>query len=89
MLAGGRKQEETMELARQLSRLADEWVMDIGADVLQDIDTPSFMRKEYSVKLEDAGKSSCAGVVVEPDEKIIRFLSVIKRKDFALGMNAG
>jgi hypothetical protein len=86
---GGNKQEETMELARELSRLADEFVMDIGTDVLQDIDTPSFVRKEYGVTLEDTGKSPSAGVVVEPDEKIIRFLSVIKRKDFALGMNAG
>jgi hypothetical protein len=78
-----------MEYEKQLSRLADEFVMDIGTDVLQDIDTPSFVRKEYDVKLEETGRSSRAGVVVEPDEKIIRFLSVIKRKDFAFGMNAG
>ena len=78
-----------MTLAKQLSDLADEFVIDIGAGVLQDIDTPSFVRKEYGVKLEDTGKYPRAGVVVEPDEKIVRFLSVIKRKDIALNLNTG
>ncbi|MCU0284882.1 MAG: hypothetical protein MUF15_00660 [Acidobacteria bacterium] len=67
-----------------LADVADQFVMELGPEVLQDIDTPSFMRKEYNIILEDTGKSPCAGIVVEPDEKIIQFLSVIKGPDYAL-----
>jgi hypothetical protein len=42
------------------------------------------MRKEYGVEFEDSGRSPSAGIIVEPDEKIVRFLSVIKRKDFVM-----
>jgi hypothetical protein len=67
-----------------LMDVTDQFVMDLGPEVLQDIDTPSFMRKEYDVILEDTGTSPSAGTVVEPDEKIVRFLSVIKGRPFAI-----
>jgi hypothetical protein len=79
-----------METKEHLSDVTDQFVIAVGTKVLQDIDTPSFMRKEYGIRLEDTEKSSSssssssAGVVVEPDEKIVRFLSIIKRKDFAI-----
>ena len=77
-----------MKTKEHLSGVTDQFVIAVGTKVLQDIDTPSFMRKEYGISLEDTEKSSSsspsAGVVVEPDEKIVRFLSIIKRKDFAI-----
>jgi hypothetical protein len=93
-----KNQEVTMETTEYLSEVTDQFVLAVGAKVLGDIDTPAFMRKEYGIHLEDTEKSSSsststsesssrsssAGAVVEPDEKIIRFLSVIKRKDFAI-----
>jgi len=93
-----KNQEVNMETTEYLSDVTDQFVLSVGAKVLEDIDTPSFMRKEYGIRLEDTEKSpsaskstsesssrsSSAGVVVEPDEKIVRFLSVIKRKDFAV-----
>jgi hypothetical protein len=78
------KQEVIMETKEHLSDVTDQFVISVGTKVLQDIDTPSFMRKEYGISLEDTEKSPSAGVVVEPDEKIVRFLSIIKRKDFAI-----
>ncbi len=98
-LPRAKNQEVTMETREYLSDVTDQFVLAVGAKVLGDIDTPSFMRKEYGIHLEDTEKSpssststsessstssSSAGAVVEPDEKIIRFLSVIKRKDFAI-----
>jgi hypothetical protein len=74
--------EETMNHF-SLTDVTDRFVMELGPEVLQDIDTPSFMRKEYNVILEDTGKSPCAGIIVEPDEKIIQFISIIKRRDYA------
>lgn len=73
-----------MNATSHLSEVTDQFFMELGADALQDIDTPSFMRKEYDVELEDSGRSETAGIIVEPDEKIVRFLSVIKRKDLAI-----
>lgn len=89
-----------MKTAEYLNDVTDQFVLAVGVKVLEDIDTPSFMRKEYGIRLEDTEKgkspssststsgsssrSSSAGVVLEPDEKIVRFLSVIKRKDFAV-----
>ena len=87
-----------MKTAEYLNDVTDQFVLAVGVKVLEDIDTPSFMRKEYGIRLEDTEKSplsststsgsssrpSSTGVVVEPDEKIVRFLSVIKRKDFAV-----
>ncbi len=73
-----------MNATSHLSGVTDQFFMELGADALQDIDTPSFMRKEYDVELEDTGRSPSAGTILEPDEKIVRFLSVIKRKDFAI-----
>ena len=73
-----------METKEHLSDVTDQFVIAVGIKVLQDIDTPSFMRKEYGISLEDTEKSTSVGVVVEPDEKIVRFLSIIKRKDFAI-----
>lgn len=73
-----------MNMMSQLSEVTDQFFMELGAGALQDIDTPSFMRKEYGVELDDAGMSSSSGRIVEPDEKIVRFLSVIKRKNFAM-----
>jgi hypothetical protein len=74
-----------MNMMSQLSEVTDQFFMELGAGALQDIDTPSFMRKEYGVELDDAGMSSSSGRIVEPDEKIVRFLSVIKRRNFAMG----
>ena len=79
------RKEVVMNMMNQLSEVTDQFFMELGSEALQDIDTPSFMRKEYGVELEDSGMSSSSGRIVEPDEKIVRFLSVIKRKDFALG----
>jgi hypothetical protein len=95
-----KNQEVTMKTAEYLNDVTDQFVLAVGVKVLEDIDTPSFMRKEYGIRLEDTEKgkspssststsgsssrSSSAGVVLEPDEKIVRFLSVIKRKDFAV-----
>ena len=67
-----------------LSEVTDRFVMELGPEVLHDIDTPSFMRKEYNIILDEGGKSPSAGKVIEPDEKIIQFISVIKRRDFVL-----
>jgi len=73
-----------MNATSHLSEVTDQFFMELGAEALQDIDTPSFMRKEYGVEFEDSGRSPSAGIIVEPDEKIVRFLSVIKRKDFVM-----
>lgn len=67
-----------------LTDVTDQFVMELGPEVLYDIDTPSFMRKEYNIILDEGGKSPSAGKVEEPDEKIIQFISVIKRRDYAL-----
>lgn len=67
-----------------LSEVTDRFVMELGPEVLYDIDTPSFMRKEYNINLKEGGKSPSAGKVIEPDEKIIQFISVIKRRDLVL-----
>ena len=75
--------EETMNYVN-LADVTDQFVMELGPEVLQDIDTPSFMRKEYNVILEGTGKSPSSRMIMEPDEKIIQFISVIKRRDYAL-----
>lgn len=75
-----------MNMMSQLSEVTDEFFMELGVEALQDIDTPSFMRKEYGVELEDSGMSTSSSRIVVPDEKIIRFLSTIKRKDYAMGI---
>lgn len=75
--------EDTMNYLN-LSEVTDRFVMELGPEVLYDIDTPSFMRKEYNIILDEGGKSPSAGKVIEPDEKIIQFISVIKRRDFTL-----
>jgi hypothetical protein len=75
--------EDTMNYWN-LSEETDRFVMELGPEVLYDIDTPSFMRKEYNIRLNEGGKSPSAGKVVEPDEKIIQFISVIKRRDYVL-----
>ncbi|MCP5103873.1 MAG: hypothetical protein GY950_10865 [bacterium] len=67
-----------------LNDVTDQYLMETGGNALLEIDTPSFMRREYGVALEDTGQSHTAGVILEPDEKIVNFLSVIKRKDFAM-----
>jgi hypothetical protein len=67
-----------------LSDVTDRFVMELGPEVLYDIDTPSFMRKEYNIILDEGGKSPSAGKVVEPDEKIIQFITVIKQRDYVL-----
>ncbi|MCP4218743.1 MAG: hypothetical protein GY765_29195 [bacterium] len=73
-----------MEQETNLSTITDDFVMELGSSVLQDIDTPSFMRKEYDVPLVHMEMSHQTGMVHEPDQKIINFLSVIKRKDLVL-----
>ena len=71
-----------MIMNNYLSQISDTFLMTLGSQALQDVDTPSFMRKEYDVKLMDTIKSQFTGLVVEPDQKIVNFLSVIRRKDF-------
>ncbi len=83
------KKEDNMNQmnAASLTEITDEFVMQLGVRALQDIDTPSFMRREYRVEMVGNDRPPHAGRIQEPDEKIVRFLSVIKRKDFAV--NAG
>lgn len=73
-----------MILRQALTDIADEFVMELGVQGLQDIDTPSFVRKELGVELVDKGTSRTMRQVIEPDERITRFLSVLKRNDFAV-----
>ncbi|MCP4219703.1 MAG: hypothetical protein GY765_34035 [bacterium] len=72
-----------MEHMNSLARLTDGYLMDRGAEVLQEIDTPAFMRKECDVYLMDDDTPPTAGAVVEPDEKIINFLTIIKGGNYA------
>lgn len=67
-----------------LSDVTDQFVLTMGAKILHDIDTPSFMRKENGITLGDRGKCLPSGIREEPDEKIVRFLSIIKQKDFVI-----
>ncbi|MDQ1353324.1 MAG: hypothetical protein QG657_3630 [Acidobacteriota bacterium] len=75
--------EDTMNYLN-LSDVTDQFVMELGPEVLYDMDTPSFMRKEYNIVLDEGGKSPSAGKIIEPDEKIIQFITVIKRRDLVL-----
>ena len=64
-----------------LNQITDSFLMTLGTNTLRDIDTPSFMRRKYGVGLPDNHRTSSSGKIVEPDEKIVNFLSVIKRRD--------
>lgn len=73
-----------MILRQSLTDIADEFVMELGVQGLQDIDTPSFVRKELGVELMDSDTTRTMRQVIEPDEKITKFLAVLKRNDFAI-----
>ncbi len=64
-----------------LSQVTDMFLMSEGSAALHDIDTPSFMRKEYGASLIPPTSNASSGKIVEADEKIINFLSVIKGND--------
>lgn len=75
--------EMTLTRGYSLNAIVDEFMIQLGARELQDIDTPAFIRKRYNILPCFSGGAAVSRQIAEPDDKIVKFLSVLKRNDLA------
>ncbi len=63
---------------QHLKQVAEDYIKKYGGLSLGNIDTPAFIRKAANISLKSRDGRLHREMLVEPDEKVVRFLAVLK-----------
>ena len=64
--------------AGYLKRVTEDYINKYGGLSLGNIETPAFIRKVANISLRSQNGRLRREMLVEPDEKVVRFLAVLK-----------